>query len=310
MVSVIVPNYNHAFFLEERINSVLKQTYQDFEVILLDDNSTDHSWNIIEGYKHHSKVVHINRNQSNSGSPFYQWNKGINLAKGEWIWIAESDDFCETTLLETLISNALKDKEVVLSYCQSYEVDETGGVLRDMTWWTNDLSETKWNFDYINSGLDEVTNFLLYKNTIPNASAIIFRKSAFLKVKKSFERMKLCGDWLLWMQLLRTGKIAYSSKPLNYFRKHSATTRVMDSAAKKKLRIEEELKILHDIRSFLSKDERWGYYFRKNELFKSYQPYFKTKDIYNLILNLNNYKYYLPYKRLLYKYVVERLALN
>ena len=84
-VSVIIPNYNHAPFLKERIDSVLQQTYTDFEVIILDDCSTDNSKEIIETYRMHPKVVHIEYNVVNSGSTFKQWKKGIDLTKGEWI---------------------------------------------------------------------------------------------------------------------------------------------------------------------------------------------------------------------------------
>ena len=77
MVSIIVPNYNHAPYLEQRFDSIYNQTYQDFEVIILDDCSTDASKSIIEKYRNHPKTKHIVYNSSNSSSPFKQWNKGI-----------------------------------------------------------------------------------------------------------------------------------------------------------------------------------------------------------------------------------------
>lgn len=92
LVSIIIPNYNHAAFLQQRLNSVFQQTYQNFEVILLDDASTDASVAILNEYKDHPKVSHLVINERNSGSPFKQWQKGIALAKGEYVWIAESDD--------------------------------------------------------------------------------------------------------------------------------------------------------------------------------------------------------------------------
>ncbi len=103
-VSVIVPNYNHESFLQQRIDSILNQTYQDFELILLDDASSDASISIIENYRYEEKVSEIVLNTVNSGSPFKQWIKGIKLAKGEFIWIAESDDFAEPTFLETTVA--------------------------------------------------------------------------------------------------------------------------------------------------------------------------------------------------------------
>ena len=118
-ISVIIPNYNHGAFLQQRIESVLNQTFQDFELIILDDCSTDNSKAIIETYRYHPKVSTIEYNLENTGSTFLQWKKGIELAKGEWIWIAESDDWCETTLLVELTTPAIKYSDCTLSYCQS-----------------------------------------------------------------------------------------------------------------------------------------------------------------------------------------------
>lgn len=67
-VSVIVPNYNHAPFLKDRLDSIFRQEFEDYEVILLDDCSTDGSREIIESYRDHEKVSHVVLNERNSGS--------------------------------------------------------------------------------------------------------------------------------------------------------------------------------------------------------------------------------------------------
>ena len=97
-VSVVVPNYNHGRFLPQRIDSILGQTFQDFELILLDDCSTDNSRMILSSYAGDPRV-RIEFNSANSGSPFKQWNKGVRLARGEYVWIAESDDYAEPRFL-------------------------------------------------------------------------------------------------------------------------------------------------------------------------------------------------------------------
>lgn len=101
LVSVIVPNYNHASFLVERLESIYNQTYKNIEVILLDDCSTDNSREILSYYakKYAHKTITL-FNDVNSQRVFRQWNKGLNVAKGELIWIAESDDYCELDFLE------------------------------------------------------------------------------------------------------------------------------------------------------------------------------------------------------------------
>lgn len=105
LVSVIIPNYCHAPYLEQRITSVLNQTYTNFEVIILDDNSPDNSVEIINQFKNDEHIKHIVVNEKNSGSTFIQWNRGIELSQGEIIWIAESDDYCEPTFWKSAFRN-------------------------------------------------------------------------------------------------------------------------------------------------------------------------------------------------------------
>lgn len=80
LVSVIVPNYNHARYLEQRLDTVFNQTYQNFEVIIF--KSTDNSLEVINRYKDNPHLSQIVVNEQNTGSPFKQLDKGINLAKG------------------------------------------------------------------------------------------------------------------------------------------------------------------------------------------------------------------------------------
>lgn len=130
-VSVIVSNYNHSAYLKERIDSILNQTYQDFELIILDDCSTDNSMSIIESYRNNSHVTHVVQNEQNSGSPFLQWHKGIALAQGEYIWIAESDDAAHPQFQSTLVGQLVCHPEAVLAYSHSLWVDEKGETVND-----------------------------------------------------------------------------------------------------------------------------------------------------------------------------------
>ena len=209
-VSVIVPNYNHASFLQQRIESILNQTYQDFELIILDDCSTDNSKGIIEQYRNHPKVSRISYNIENSGSTFRQWEKGIHLSQGEYIWIAESDDWCEPTLLETLAPKLDLNKDIVLGYVQSYCIDGNEIQLIYMQ-------------DYLErniEGYSFIKQHLLFGNSIYNASMAIFRKSVFYKISSDYTKLKFCGDWLFWGSIASYGDVFVSGKILNYFRNH------------------------------------------------------------------------------------------
>jgi glycosyltransferase involved in cell wall biosynthesis len=235
MISVIIPNYNHALYLKKRIESVLNQSFQDFELIILDDCSTDNSRKIIEAYRNHVKVSHIIYNSTNSGSTFKQWKKGIELAKAELIWIAESDDYADINFLATLVDK-FKDETVSLAYCRTISVYEDGKQV--ICNWGESIQPKLWNTDNQFDGKDFINFFLKYRNVIPNASAVIFKKKYFEDID-SILNMRYTGDWLLWVKIAAQGNVAYSAKPLNYFRFHSASTRSRKSLIEEKRKMEE-----------------------------------------------------------------------
>lgn len=226
-VSVIIPNYNHAPFLVQRIESVLNQNFQDFEVIILDDCSPDHSRDIIETYRNHPKVVHIEYNTQNSGSPFKQWNKGINLAKGEYIWIAESDDWADERFLEVLVGNFSNNKNIGLAYCDSLEITEKNEEIGRWSRWQKLFCENIWQSDFTKKGIEINNQYNNLYNIIPNASSALFSKLLYInsKYKHQIESYKYTGDWWMWFSILEKSDVYYFHTPLNYFRCHSNTTR-------------------------------------------------------------------------------------
>lgn len=223
-VSVIIPNYNHALYLEQRIDSVLNQTFQDFELIILDDCSTDDSRFIIERYRPNKKVSLIDYNLKNSGSTFKQWKKGLQLASGKYIWIAESDDYASDNFLESTVSKFIENPLLTLCYCKSIRVDEKNEYIDDLSGWYQEFGDRRWQSNYINNGIKEIESFGYKKNIIPNASAVLFRKE-FAELDTQIENMKLCGDWFFWLKIIEHGDVAYVAHVKNYFRTHPNTVR-------------------------------------------------------------------------------------
>ena len=208
-VSVIVPNYNHSPYLPKRLDSVYEQTYRDFEVILLDDCSTDNSRDILAIYAEKPNTIFV-PNQSNSGSVFRQWQKGVSLSQGEYIWIAESDDFASPYFLKRVVALMERNPEVGLVYSQSWLVDSQDAILGDARCWTNDLDSQRWSGSFINHGKDEIRRFLVYKNTIPNASGILIRRAILEKCGGVIDQpFRLCGDWLQWIKILAHSDIGF-----------------------------------------------------------------------------------------------------
>ncbi len=220
--SVIVPNYNHAAFLKQRIDTILQQTYPLYELILLDDCSTDGSKEIIESYRQHPSVSHIIYNTKNSGSPFHQWKKGIEMAGGDWIWIAESDDMADLSFLSQLSNVIGKYPSAGVCYCDSYTINADGtNSLQRFSQRKNDLFSTnKWSADYYRGGTDEINESLKFDCTINNASSVVFKKVLAKDALKDLDTYMYYGDWYFFLQLNFAGDTCYCHQPLNYYRKH------------------------------------------------------------------------------------------
>jgi glycosyltransferase involved in cell wall biosynthesis len=220
-VTIIVPNYNHARYLPKRLESIFYQSFRDFEVILLDDASSDDSVSILQSYANFPDV-RLLVNHSNSGSPFKQWVKALEMATGDLVWIAESDDLSDLTFLETLLA-PFEDPSVKLAYCASRIIDEHGNIGGDyiQTDYLRSLSPIKWQASYCIPADQEVNDALGIKNTVINISACLFRKPRLNpEISNMLSTMRFAGDWLFILYLIRGGKIFYSEKRLNYHRRH------------------------------------------------------------------------------------------
>lgn len=291
LISIIVPNYNHEKFLKQRLNSIFNQTYQNFEVILLDDCSKDNSRVILLEYAKRAQVSHCIFNEKNSGNTFYQWRKGIALAKGEYIWIAESDDFCAANFLEKISKPLLKNNQVVLSYCQSNRVNEYGEIIGNWKEHTDSLDVKQFQSDFVLEGNLFIERYLIYLNAIPNASAVLLKKE-HLKILDDLISniyLKSCGDWVLYLQQICNYKIAFTADSLNSFRFHSSS--VIATAIKIENRIsiiEINLQMRKVMLSFLRKKIPINY----NEIISNNKNIIKSlKYEKGMILMHNNKRY-------------------
>lgn len=231
-VSIIVPAYNHAIFLEQRLDSIYAQTFQDFEVILLDDASTDDTPSILSNYQKRANTS-CYLNDENTASPFKQWTKGINLAKADIIWIAEDDDFCDPYFLEEMLPS-FDSPDVVLAYSQSEAVNQHSEVqFSYMDYYRHEFEDhQRWLSPFTQSGFEEIHNGLALINTIPNASAVLFRKFDITEWEQKWGDKKLAGDWAFYIYALKQGKVAFNPKHLNFHRRHANTMTNTTKAAK------------------------------------------------------------------------------
>jgi len=228
-ISIIVPNYNHAAFLLLRLDSIYAQTYKHFEVILLDDASHDESREILARYhQEHLKNTTLIVSAENSGGVFHQWEKGLKLARGDIIWIAESDDWCSENFLETLIP-FFENEAVQLAYSRTVFMDASGTHAQwSINEYLHDIDPQRWNSPILETANKIVADAFAIKNIIPNVSSAIFRNPGPLELlqDQKWKEMQICGDWIFYLHLIRGGVLAYSPEACNYYRIHGENTSV------------------------------------------------------------------------------------
>lgn len=229
LVTVIVPNYNHESFLHQRLESIYSQSYQNYEVILLDDCSSDQSVRVLqEFHKRYPDKTTLIVNEQNSGGVFYQWEKGLSLAKGEIIWIAESDDYCSENFLDTLVPY-FQNEAVNLAYGRTTFVKgKEANPFWSIEEYLSDISKTRWTSAFVEAANKLVAEAFSIKNIIPNVSSALFRNQGGLDVLQDpvWRQMRTCGDWVLYLHLIRGGLLAFDPGATNYYRIHDKNTSV------------------------------------------------------------------------------------
>jgi glycosyltransferase involved in cell wall biosynthesis len=257
-ISVIMPNYNHALFLKERMESILAQDYPNMEIILLDDGSTDGSVEQLQTYAKNPKVKTLVVSDRNSGNTFVQWAKGLELATGEYVWIAESDDVAAPTLVSTLV-DAMEQKHATMAFCHSQWIDSEGAPIAR-------TRDPQWEEDFSMVGDTFVRRYLLGYCTVCNASAVVFRREAARTVDmEQVAQYTASGDRLFWIQLAMQGRVAYVAQSLNKFRQH--TNKVSGGAEYMGLNIVQDHEIYRLVREPMALSEiekRWicGYHWK------------------------------------------------
>lgn len=232
-ISAIIPNYNHAKYLKQRIDSVLNQTYKNIEVIILDDFSKDNSRDIIDGYAKNSLIKQIIYNKENSGSVYKQWFKGISMANGDYIWIAESDDWAEPDFLEKVLHGINSNPNVGIGFSDSYWVNDQGKRGDDLSIHHSSFFKT---------GKEEIKEHLIKYNTIQNASAVLIRTDLAKRYMANILNYKSCGDWCLYLDVLYESNLIFIGSKLNNFRWYHDS--VSSSANSQGLWINEGLRIV------------------------------------------------------------------
>ena len=197
IISVYLLNYNYAKYIQKSIESVLNQTFKNFELIIIDDGSTDNSKKLIEKYSEHPKIRII-----------YQKNKGlisssniaIKASLGEFIIRLDADDYFDKNALSILYSEIKKDKNIGIVYPNFYEVDENSNIISVVR---KDLSKGK-----------------KIKDNPGHGACCLIRKNFLLSENLYDEKFDRQDGYNLWYKFYQKYKIKYVELPLFYYRQH------------------------------------------------------------------------------------------
>lgn len=238
LVSVVVASYNHAEFLAQRMESLISQTYQNLEILVIDDCSPDNSIEMLRRYESHPKVKLVIR-EKNDGWVTVS-NQGVEMATGEFLIFANCDDDCDPRMIERLVDAMNANPTAGIAFCRSLLVDEDDHTLgddfaiREQSFRTRCLTDTLLT-------QQEMSRFLLHSCVIPNLSAALIRKECFSTVGKLSPDYRVCSDWDLFFRIAARYEVAYIAEPLNKFRQHDTTIR---SVTKGRVTYEEYFRLL------------------------------------------------------------------
>lgn len=205
-VSVVVPTYNSAKYLNEAIDSALTQTFKPIEVIVVDDGSTDDTKNIIKRYG--SDIVYCYQQNAGSGKAR---NTGIKLASGEWIAFLDSDDFWDHEYLYQMTQTIKKHPNASLIYCGKNWVNSVGKK------YVSGYEQTEYPHGWI-------FNALFNSNYISSSSVVVAQKNSLLRCGGFCEAKELrnAQDYHLWLRMSALYEIYSLPKLMINYRRHDS----------------------------------------------------------------------------------------
>jgi glycosyltransferase involved in cell wall biosynthesis len=200
-VSIIIPTHNYARFLSEAVESVLGQTFSDFELIIVDDGSTDDTADVVNTFLRDQRVRYIHQDKR---GPSAARNAGIRAARGEFIALLDADDVWLPSKIEKQLRLIGESADVGLVYCLAENVDEKGEALPHVPMPHMEQAAYK--------------DLLYFPLTLP--SCVLTRKRIFDEVGLFDETLTSIEDTNMWIRILRYHKSAYVNEVLVKIRKH------------------------------------------------------------------------------------------
>lgn len=229
-VSVVVPNYNYAGYMEERLSSIFAQTYPVREILVLDDASRDDSVAAITtASEAAARTVELLVNRRNSGSVFRQWKRGLDDVRGEVVWIAEADDGSSPHFLERLVAGLSALPSAGFAFCDSEAIDGAGALIYESYkgYYAADGDEGLAQ-DATFAPAEFLKRFLTTRNLVLNVSSVVWDaahlRRVFAQLGDEAFRFTCAGDWRIYLESCRMGgAVGYVADVLNRHRRHEVS---------------------------------------------------------------------------------------
>ncbi|HRG53175.1 MAG TPA: glycosyltransferase [Bacteroidia bacterium] len=226
VISICIPVYNGEAYLTRCLDSALGQTYVNFEVLIVDDQSTDDTAQIVETYSKRDDRIRLYRNEKNLGL-VGNWNKCLELSKGEWIKFIFQDDFMEPDCLETFMSFISEDTQLLVSQ-RSFVLYENATA--DEKHYYYNLLRTLEN-TYCVSGQSQASAQVISKTAVENIalnfigepSLTMFRKQALIQTGYFNEDLQQICDLEFFLRMASHTGLTYIPKKLCHFRIHESS---------------------------------------------------------------------------------------
>ena len=222
LVSIIVTSYNHAEFLDQRMKSLLNQSYQNVEIIVVDDCSTDNSLDVLEPFKKNPQVSIVALDNNNGYAE--ACNIGVGLSRGDFIMFAECDDYNLPNHVEDLLKCFHRHPGIGVVFCKSNMVDNHGNLLGDDFQFREKTFKKYCHRDTVISSPD-MQRFFLIHCVIPNMSAALIYKKYYEAVGGLDPSFRACADWDFWCRISTQCDFYYTTQRMNNFRTHRTTVR-------------------------------------------------------------------------------------
>ena len=204
-LSVIIASYNHENFIERTLKSLEEQTFQDFEIILIDDGSTDRTVEMAKKANSRARIF-VQQNQGVDATR----NRGIELSRGKYICFVDSDDMSAPERFERQIAVMENDPETGLVYSDAYIVNTEDNIIGRF----NDV------YPVVNGNLAEK---LVAHYCFVSIAAVMVRKETFLKTGP-FDPTRNAIEYMKWIEIALISKTYYDPSPLAYVRRHETNT--------------------------------------------------------------------------------------